>query len=115
MPLDRGAASKIILAYLGPRELRAVKLADQSPELRENLQAIRTQGFSVTEGEVTPGVIGIAVPIFRNDLTLEGSLGLIITATRKPDLKAIIAAAIRAQKQIESNLALAIAAQQFPG
>ena len=113
MPLERGAASKVILAWLSPRDLRTIRLPDQSPDLTEKLRTIRAQGFSVTEGEVTPGVIGVAVPIFRGDRTLEGSLGLILPADRKPDLSAIIAASIRAQKQIESNLALAIAAQHL--
>jgi len=113
MPLDRGAASKAILANLAVRELRGMKLSDDNPALMDSLRAIRAQGFSVTRGEVTPGVLGVAVPIFRSDRALEGSLGLILAGDREPDLRDIIAATIRAQKEIESNLGLAIAARHF--
>lgn len=113
MPLDRGAASKAILANLTTRELRALGLSDEAPALKDALRTIRTQGFSVTEGEVTPGVLGVAVPIFRSDRALEGSLGLILPWNRKPDLLDIIATTIRAQKQIESNLGQAVAAHHL--
>jgi len=115
MPLDRGAASKAILASLTVRELRGMKVSDDNPALKDSLRRIRAQGFSVTEGEVTPGVIGVAVPIFRGDRALEGSLGLILPGDRKSDLQAIIAATIRAQKQIESHLGQAVAAHHFDG
>jgi len=113
MPIERGAASKAILANLAPRELRRLGLSTDPAALKESLKAIRAQGFSVTEGEVTRGVVGVAVPIFRSDRLLEGSLGLVLPAKRKPDLPAIIAATIRAQKAIESNLAVAVAAHHF--
>jgi len=115
MPIDRGAASKVILANLGARELRAIKLSERGAPLKSELRAIAAQGFSVTHGEVTPGVLGIAVPIFGNNRTLEGSLGLIVSNERKSAQKEMIATLIRAQKKIESNLALAVAAHHLQG
>ena len=115
MPIDRGAASKAILAHLGARELRAIKHSSGATTLRNELRAIAAQGFSVTHGEVTPGVLGIAVPIFGSNRTLEGSLGLIVSDDRKGTQKEMIGTLIRAQKQIESNLALAVAAHHFEG
>ena len=106
MPIDRGAASKVILANLGSRERRAIKVPQDDPDLKADLRAIRACGFAITHGEVTQGVMGAAVPIFRSDQTLEGSLGLILPADRKDDQQDIVEALIRARKQIESNLAV---------
>jgi DNA-binding IclR family transcriptional regulator len=106
MPIDRGAASKVILANLNARERRAITVPQDNPNLKTDLRAIRSRGFSITHGEVTAGVMGAAVPVFRSDQTLEGSLGLILPAGRKDDQQEIVEALIRARKKIESNLAV---------
>jgi DNA-binding IclR family transcriptional regulator len=112
MPIDRGAASKAILANLGTRARRNIKI-DENPALKAELRLIRSRGFSVTHGEVTPGVVGAAVPIFRTDQSLEGSLGLILPERRESEQREIISELIRARKQIEGNLAVEEAAH-FP-
>lgn len=71
MPLLNGAASKTILANL-PRRQR--QLLAQRPEVRrlgqseadvlETLRAIRRDGIAVAHGEVTPGIVGTAAPVF---------------------------------------------------
>jgi DNA-binding IclR family transcriptional regulator len=109
MPIDRGAASKAILANLGMRARRLITLAENRP-LKAELRLIRSRGFSITEGEVTPGVVGLSVPILRGDQSLEGSLGLILPERRKPEVTKILPELIRARKQIESNLAVEEAA-----
>jgi len=109
MPIDRGAASKVILANLNARARRNIKL-DETPSLKAELRLIRSRGFSVTEGEVTQGVVGVSVPIFRSDQSLEGSLGLILPEHRKSEQRGIITELIRARKQIEGNLAVEEAA-----
>jgi DNA-binding IclR family transcriptional regulator len=106
MPIDRGAASKVILANLNSRQRRAITVPEGNPNLKTELKAIRSHGFSITEGEVTPGIMGAAVPIFRSDQTLEGSLGLILPGDRKANQQEVVEALIRARKQIESNLAI---------
>lgn len=111
MPIDRGAASKVILANLSGRERRAIVLSDPTPALKSDLRLIRSRGFSITYGEVTPGIMGAAVPVFRSDMTLEGSLGLILKGDRKDEQEAIITALILARKAIESHLALEQAAR----
>lgn len=75
MPLARGAISRAILAHL-PRkqmldkiaenldELRAVGLGDSVEAIAETLRAQRKGGALVAHGEVTPGVIGVAAPVF---------------------------------------------------
>ncbi len=75
MPLGRGAITRSIMASL-PRQrlmpliasnlpdLRSVGLGDTAEEVYKNLKKIRKTGFAVAYGEVTPGAVGIAAPIF---------------------------------------------------
>jgi DNA-binding IclR family transcriptional regulator len=88
-PLFRGAASRIILAYLPPRVIQrlhqqdtanGVSLAELRPELRE----MRRRGWDLTESEVTRGVTGIAAPIFDSRGRILGSLSLTIGRTKIP-------------------------------
>jgi DNA-binding IclR family transcriptional regulator len=75
MPLARGAISRAILAHLPRRqmldkiaenldELSAVGLGDSVEAIAETLRQMRKGGALVAHGEVTPGVIGIAAPVF---------------------------------------------------
>ncbi|MEZ5752606.1 MAG: IclR family transcriptional regulator [Paracoccaceae bacterium] len=75
MPLARGAISRAILAHL-PRkqmlekivenfdDLRAVGLGDSVDAIAECLRQQRKGGALIAHGEVTPGVIGVAAPVF---------------------------------------------------
>jgi DNA-binding IclR family transcriptional regulator len=88
-PLLRGAASRIILAYLPaqkiarmveqqPREFATAGLGESLPEIRERLKRIRQQGWDRSTGQVTPGVTGIAAPIFDNREIVLGSLSITV-------------------------------------
>ena len=72
-PLHAGASNKVLLAYM-PEEavadVLAAPLTRVTPrtttdprELRAELQRIRRRGYAYSVGELTPGVVGIAVPI----------------------------------------------------
>ena len=84
MPLAQGAASRAILAYLKPAQLRRVLLAlsgrRNQLEMNEALQRIRRDGYCVTRAELTRGVIGIAAPIFDRRNNVLGSLSITIGA-----------------------------------
>ncbi|WP_114964449.1 IclR family transcriptional regulator [Alkalilacustris brevis] len=88
-PLLRGAASLAILAYFSvyqltklyeeqPEDFRHAGLGESLQEVREALKLIRQKGWVHTHGQVTPGVTGIAAPIFdaRHDITASVSLTL---------------------------------------
>lgn len=88
-PLLRGAASLAILAYFSTyqlaklheeqsEEFRRAGLGETLQDVRESLKPIRQKGWVHTFGEVTPGVTGIAAPIFdaRNDIAASVSLTL---------------------------------------
>jgi DNA-binding IclR family transcriptional regulator len=75
MPLTRGAISRAIIAFL-PRRQQMAMVQERLPEFRElglgetvdmvgeRLRETRKVGYSVAFGEVTPGVVGIAAPVF---------------------------------------------------
>ncbi len=75
LPLARGAISRAIMAHLTRRkllatietnlpELAAIGLGADVEKVMDGLRKIRRCGYAVAHGEVTPGVTGIAAPIF---------------------------------------------------
>lgn len=113
MPLHRGAASKAILAHLSGRALRNLaKVREPDHEidhdaLREELRRIKSQGYSMTRGEIDAGKVGISVPVFRGDHTLEGSLSFVLDASIETEIGPKVEALIRSRKAIEANLMVA--------
>ena len=88
-PPVRGAASRVILAWLPPPQLArlharhaadfaAAGLGDTLATARARLRAIRLAGWDATEGQVTPGVTGIAAPILDGSGGVLGSLNLTV-------------------------------------
>ena len=86
-PLFQGAASKIILPYLRPYQLRSLYakhgktiatsgLGSDWDSFRANLARIRRDGVVVSVGEFNPGVIGISAPVFNRSGQILGSIGI---------------------------------------
>ena len=86
-PLFSGAASKIILPFLPPHQLRsifkqhqrAIALAGLGTDwdgFRDNLNAIKRNGYLITHGEFNPGVFGISAPVFNGTGLVVGSIGI---------------------------------------
>jgi len=97
MPLYRGATSKIILAHLPGRTLKTLLAHDADEianaslgagwdEFRRGLTAIRRAGVSVSRGEIDPGRVGVAAPIFDKDRVVLGSLSLALPAAQADEL-----------------------------
>jgi DNA-binding IclR family transcriptional regulator len=61
-PLTRGAAGRVLLAYL-PKERRAAILAKDPYTTEEALEELRHGGYTVSLGEREDGVSSIAAPI----------------------------------------------------
>jgi DNA-binding IclR family transcriptional regulator len=104
MPIGRGAASRVILAHLKIGQLRQL-YEQQSPEFQRigmgrtfeqfeaRLRAIRAQGYCVSSGEVTPGVIGIAAPVLDSEGMVIGSLSVTLPGPRiseRRDRKSVV-------------------------
>ncbi|ADZ69483.1 IclR family transcriptional regulator [Polymorphum gilvum] len=75
MPLARGAISRSIMAFLPRRQLlplieqnladlRAIGLGETSEAVQDSFRKVRKAGVAIAYGEVTPGVVGIAAPVF---------------------------------------------------
>lgn len=75
MPLARGAISRAIMAWLPRRQLDPLILANLDEmnelglgstldEVLDAMRLVRRAGVAVAHGEVTPGVIGTAAPVF---------------------------------------------------
>lgn len=86
MPLDRGAASKAILAHLPPRVLRRYfdqHHADGSDaawaDFRRPLRIIRRAGLCITHGELDSGRVGLSAPVFVAEGEVVGSIGLVLS------------------------------------
>ena len=89
MGMYRGAASRIILANLPSRVVKRLWETDSAnligaglgstwTEFREELRKIRSAGVSITRGQVDPGMIGIAAPIWEPGSQIPGSVSLVI-------------------------------------
>jgi DNA-binding IclR family transcriptional regulator len=91
MPVGRGATSHAILAFLPRRQ--AIPLIDSRIEdfrqigfgadreaVLARFRKIRRDGFAVARGEVTPGVVGIAAPVFDAGPAPIASLSLTMAA-----------------------------------
>ena len=84
-----GATSGFILAYLRlpqlrqiyalqAREFSRIGVDKTFEDLQQSLRQIRKQGYCSSRGEVTPGVIGIAAPVFDSENTVIGSLTMTV-------------------------------------
>lgn len=91
MPLARGAASKSILAHLGPRQLR--RFYDSDPlgvesaglggdweSFKDAVRRLRKGGVVATAGELDQGLMGISAPVFDASGHVLGSIGLVVPA-----------------------------------
>ncbi|AZG08230.1 IclR family transcriptional regulator [Pigmentiphaga sp. H8] len=117
-PLFSGAASKIILPYLPPHRLRsifkqhqrAIALAGLGTDwdsFRDNLTAVRREGYLVTHGEFNPGVFGVSAPVFNAEGLVVGSIGVAGSEERldRKKLAAYSEAVVAAAKQLSDQLA----------
>lgn len=89
-PIDlfRSATSRVVLAYLLPRQIRRIYDAHAGqPEMQhlgldwkafsKGLLAIRKQGFCISEGELYPDRSGVAAPVFDEKRRVLGSITLV--------------------------------------
>jgi DNA-binding IclR family transcriptional regulator len=107
LPLVRGASAKAQLAFLPPRERKAVLDRHFGPAdtakreaLERELAAIRDAGYAVSEGEVDWGVWGVSVPLRNRHERLLGGITLMAPSMRvvrkhKPLIHATVTAALR--------------------
>lgn len=91
-PLLRGAASRIMLAYMGPRtiaklfqhraqEFNDAQLGRTLVDVKAELLRVRQTGWVAVEGQVTPGATGVAAPLLDSSGNVVASLSLTLGRT----------------------------------
>jgi len=84
-PLTIGATGKVLLAFMkdGAMQGRAPLQLHITPELEEEIEQVRAQGYGESYGERVPGAMGLSVPVV-NDSGLLAALTLIAPESRMP-------------------------------
>lgn len=87
LPLHATGVGKVLLAH-APDEVQACVLASltrltpytitQPERMREQLRAVRREGFAMTMEEMTLGACSVAVPVRVEDGTVAGALGIVV-------------------------------------
>jgi IclR family transcriptional regulator, KDG regulon repressor len=91
-PIHVGASGKLLLAYAAENEREHILTRDMrsftketrvdASALRQELDGIREQGYALSRGEATSGVVAIAVPVLASSTHALAALGMSIVATR---------------------------------
>ena len=92
MDLFRSATSRVILAYLLPRQLRRIFDSARPEDVARSgatwtdfskaMLRIRKDGYCISAGELDPDKTGIAAPIFDEKQRILGSITLVGSNTR---------------------------------
>lgn len=92
LPLDRGAAGRVLRAYTVGLEADRALIGD---------------GYAVSVGERSPDVAAVAVPVFRSDCSLRGALAVSGLATRfdEPARRRALSMLRRAAREIDLKTA----------
>ena len=110
-PLNIGASGLVILAQLSPEEQNSVAVASGDKNLLGRLAQARQDGYASSEGQIRPGMSGIAAPVFGGDGAVLGSIALVAPTMRNDALKAhadhLMAAAAGITQQMSSTHSLA--------
>lgn len=96
MPLYRGATSKIILAHIPSRKLKALfnqnakeiaraGLGNSWDEFRTTMASLRRAGVAISKSEVDNERLGIAAPIVDVTGSILGSLSLVLSVERSDE------------------------------
>ena len=104
VPLHCSAIGKVLLAY-GAAELPAGRLERRTDQtitsraaLAEELAAVRQRGYAVIDGELEPGLVAVAAPVYRDGGTVVAALSVSGPGTRLTTPRiAEVAAACMAQ------------------
>ena len=126
-PLFTGAASKIILPYLPPHQLRILYtrhrksianagLGSDWTSFRSALTRIRRTGYLTTTGEFNAGVQGLSAPVFNRTGHVLGSVGIagLESLFRDADIDELAAIVVAAAEKLSSRLNAMDSILDFP-
>jgi DNA-binding IclR family transcriptional regulator len=120
MGLYRGASSRVILANLPWRTLRARWERDAAEmqaaglgatwaEVQQTLKAIRSAGTYEAHGQLDKGMVGLAAPIWHADGQVAGSVTIVVSeaATTPGQIAGLTALVEAAAREIDAGLVAA--------
>jgi len=123
MPLFRGASSKVILANMPLRTVKALHkeygakfvaagLGKNWDEVKDRLRALRNAEYALTHSELDPGMCGIAVAVFDPSGVVIASLSIVLPVRHvTPDFLAQASTLLtKAAEQIHWTLSLGVQA-----
>lgn len=78
LPLDKGSAAKVFLAFLADEKKKELigRYKIDMNKLEEELEMVKKRGFAISKEEVYSGVNAISAPIFNNSDELVAVLGI---------------------------------------
>jgi IclR family pca regulon transcriptional regulator len=118
-PAYAGSMGKVLLAGLSSEKLDAYLASVRrvahtketmisAPALRRELSEIQEQGYALNRGEMTPGIVGVAVPVHSKDGAVAGAVNANWISTqsiKSTDIKRCLGPLREAAQQIEMRLA----------
>jgi DNA-binding IclR family transcriptional regulator len=108
LPLYAGAAPRAILAFLPPAEqrssLRISRLPGDPPRpdataIQADIERVRRDGFSVSDGDVTPGIAALGAPVFNHRgelaaaISMSGLRSQVLDSSREANIELITSSA----------------------
>ena len=108
LPLYAGAAPRAILAFLPPAEqrssLRLSRLPGDPPPpdaaaIQADIERVRRDGFSVSDGDVTPGIAALGAPVFNHRgelaaaISISGLRSQVLGSSREANIELITSSA----------------------
>jgi DNA-binding IclR family transcriptional regulator len=90
VPLHCAALGKVLLAYgaaelpRGRLERRTEHTLTSRAAIEADLAAVRDRGYAVTAGELEPGLVAVAAPVFRDGGAVVAALSVSAPASRLP-------------------------------
>ncbi|MFM0514151.1 IclR family transcriptional regulator [Paraburkholderia sp. RL17-373-BIF-A] len=80
-PLTKGAAGKVILAFLSDAQLEdalaSISEQERKRKLRMELERVRKERICIASGEVIQGAVSVAAPIFGHDAVVMGAVAIV--------------------------------------
>jgi DNA-binding IclR family transcriptional regulator len=104
LPLDKGSAGKVFLAWGGQRDRE--RLAADAGRLPQQVATTRRRGWADSVAEREPGVASVSAPIFGPDETLLAAVSVSGPSSRLGRLRAerYVPAVLEAAREIEAAL-----------
>ena len=111
LPLTKGSAGKVFLAWAGDRDrARLLETAEDPAQLDQQLFTIRRRGWADSVAEREPGVASVSAPIFGPDGSMLAVISISGPASRLGRFRATryAGAVVEAAREVEETLGVSV-------